>query len=273
MTRVEGLHMQTINGNFRERPMAGHSTTVRDGKSFPHDSDLFHITVNAFKKVPSAVAVAIGTTAVAASLLSRKKGIVLIVLAGVTAIAAARRRQVPGNGSAMLHNASGAAPLGQLDVARSITIGKTAHELYERWCDPDTFSRIMGGFATVRSIGDGRMHWRIAGPTGHSHEWTSEVVENRPDEGTGWRSMDSAAVQIQGAVRFHVAPADRGTVATLRIRFHPPGGVLGHAVLEMLGSTPLHLAADDALRRFKSLVETGEIATTERQPAARADTR
>ena len=33
------------------------------------------------------------------------------------------------------------------------------------------------------------------------------------------------------------------------------------------------MAADGALRRFKSLVETGEIPTTERQPAARADTR
>ena len=36
---------------------------------------------------------------------------------------------------------------------------------------------------------------------------------------------------------------------------------------------PRIMAADGALRRFKSLVETGEIPTTERQPAARADTR
>jgi hypothetical protein len=36
---------------------------------------------------------------------------------------------------------------------------------------------------------------------------------------------------------------------------------------------PLDLAADGALRRFEGLVETGEIPTTGRQPAARADTR
>ena len=42
---------------------------------------------------------------------------------------------------------------------------------------------------------------------------------------------------------------------------------------KLLGTTPLDLAADGVLRRFKSLVETGEIPTTERQPAARADTR
>jgi uncharacterized membrane protein len=272
ITRVEGSHRRTVSGNLRERTMARHSTPMRGGTSLPHQSDLSRRTANALRNVSSGVAVAIGTTAVAASLLSRKKGVVLIVLAGVTAIAAARRRRIPGDGYGIGHNASGAAPLGQLDVARSITIGKTAHELYQRWCDPATFSLIMGGFATVHSIGDGRMHWRIAGPTNHSHEWNSEVVGNRPNEAIGWRSMDRAAVQIQGSVSFHAAAADRGTVATLRIRFDPPGGVLGHAVFELLGSMPLHLAADDVLRRFKSLVETGEVATTERQPAARADT-
>ncbi|VXC95929.1 hypothetical protein BURKHO8Y_70065 [Burkholderia sp. 8Y] len=35
------------------------------------------------------------------------------------------------------------------------------------------------------------------------------------------------------------------------------------------GTTPLNMIADNALRRFKSLVETGEIPTLERQPAAR----
>ena len=49
--------------------------------------------------------------------------------------------------------------------------------------------------------------------------------------------------------------------------------MLGDAALKLLGTTPLGLAADGALHRFKSLVETGEIPTTERQPAARADTR
>jgi hypothetical protein len=49
--------------------------------------------------------------------------------------------------------------------------------------------------------------------------------------------------------------------------------MLGDRAAELLGSTPLNLAVDGALRRFKSLAETGEIPTTERQPAARADTR
>ena len=69
------------------------------------------------------------------------------------------------------------------------------------------------------------------------------------------------------------APADRGSVATLHFRFDPPGGLLGEATAKLLAGKGLGLAADGVLRRFKSLVETGEIPTTERQPAARADPR
>ena len=61
--------------------------------------------------------------------------------------------------------------------------------------------------------------------------------------------------------------------ATLRLRLDPPGGALGDAAVRLLGTTPIDLAVDGVLRRFKSLVETGEIPTTERQPAARAHTR
>ena len=77
---------------------------------------------------------------------------------------------------------------------------------------------------------------------------------------------------VEGLVRFHPASGDWGTVVTLRLQFDPPGGVLGGAALKLLGAAP-GLLASKALRRFKSLVETGEIPTTDHQPAGRANTR
>jgi uncharacterized membrane protein len=158
-------------------------------------------------------------------------------------------------------------------MERSMTIGRSADELRRAWLDPRTLPQIMAGFATVRAIGDGRMHWTVNGPLGRAYEWDSETAADQPGDGIGWRSSPGAAIWNEGSVRFSAAPADRGTVATLRLRFDPPGGVLGDAAVELLGHKPLNLAADGVLRRFKSLVETGEIPTTERQPAARADTR
>jgi len=49
----------------------------------------------------------------------------------------------------------------------------------------------------------------------------------------------------------------------------PPGGRLGSLFTRLIGDEPeLELAKD--LRRLKQLLETGEIATTEGQPAGRA---
>ncbi len=218
--------------------------------------------------------IALGTAAIVAGLGSRKKGtmaLALTALAGVTAAGAMRGGQ-PDRGKAD-SKGQGASSAGEPEVERSITIGKTADELYQRWRDPRTLPQVMAGFATVRASGDGRLHWKVEGPLGRAWEWDAETVDDRPGEGVGWRSLPGAGIPNTGSVRFHPASGGRGTVATLRFRFDPPGGALGDAAVKLLGAAPLKLAADGALRRFKSLVETGEIPTTERQPAARADTR
>ena len=220
--------------------------------------------------------IAFGAAAIVAGLGSRKKGTMafaLTALAGMTAAGAIRggtsdRGRADSNGQGVT---SVREPEGE--VERSITIGKTVDELRHCWLDPNTLPQIMAGFATVRAIGDGRKHWMVHGPLGRSYGWESETVDDRPGEGIGWRSLPDAAIPNEGSIRFRPAPADHGTVVILRFRFDPPGGALGDAAIKLLGAAPLKLAADGALRRFKSLVETGEIPTTERQSAARADTR
>ena len=217
--------------------------------------------------------VALGTAAILAGLGGRQRGkvvVALTALAGVTAVSALRGGQ-PHDTKADGKRQNGASSVQR--VERAITIGRSADELRRAWLDPQTLPQIMAGFATVRAAGEGRMHWRVNGPLGRVWEWESEAGADQPAGGIGWRSSPGAAIWNEGSVRFSPAPADRGTVATLRVGFEPPGGVLGDAAVELLGHMPLNLAADGVLRRFKSLVETGEIPTTERQPAARADTR
>jgi len=198
------------------------------------------------------------------------------VVAGIATVAAIVRagQRRTGNGQAHANGVNGANAMnGEPEVERSITIACSADELYQKWRDPQTLSRIMDGFASTQASGDGRMHWQLDAPLGRRYEWDSETVDDRPGESVGWRSIDGGDIRNEGSLRFRPAPADRGTVATLRFRFQPPGGALGEAAVRHLARMPLNLAADGVLRRFKSLVETGEIPTTERQPAARADTR
>jgi len=208
------------------------------------------------------IPIALGAAAIVAGLGGRKKGATALALGAVAGAGAV---------GAMRGTQSARGKTGEPEVERSLTIGKTADELREYWRDPRTLPQIVGDFATVRATGDGRMHWKIDGPLGHAYEWDTETVD-RAGEGIGWRALADSAIRNEGWLRFHPAPAGRGTVVTLKVRFEPPGGLLGEGLIKLLGTTPLHLVAEGVLRRFKNLVETGEIPTTERQPAARTDT-
>jgi uncharacterized membrane protein len=218
------------------------------------------------------IPIALGTTAIVAGLGSRRKGTMALALVALAAAVGTMRNGQLDRGEAN-SKGQGGTSVGKPEVERSITIGKTTDELYQRWVDPKTLPQIMAGLATVRALGGGRMHWKVEGPLGRTYEWDSEAVDDQPGRGIGWRSLPSTAISNDGSVRFHPAPADRGTVVTLHLRFDRLGGALGNAAVKLLGTMPLDLAVDGVLRRFKSLAETGEIPTTERQPAARADTR
>jgi len=148
----------------------------------------------------------------------------------------------------------------------TVTINRSAAELYRFWRDLRQLPRFMKHVVSVEPIGDRRSHWVAAAPAGTRIEWDAEIVEDRPNERIGWRSVGVAAVHHAGSVRFEPAPGGRGTKVTVELRYHPPGGAVGAFVAKLLGRDPAQQAQED-LRRFKQLVETGEIATN----AMRAD--
>jgi uncharacterized membrane protein len=153
-------------------------------------------------------------------------------------------------------------------VERSLTIGRSADELYRVWRDPQTLPRLMADFADVTILDDTRAHWRVPTSLGRSLEWDAQTVEEQPGTLVRWQSV--AGMAGEGGVRFRPAPGDRGTEVTLHLHFDPPGGALGEGIARVFRGLP-KVAAAKALRRFKSLAETGEIPTTRPQPAARDD--
>ena len=160
------------------------------------------------------------------------------------------------------------APPSAVTVGSVITIGKPAEELYELWREPETMSRIMAGFTDVSPTGEEGQHWEVHVPLGRPLTWDAETVEDRPGELLSWESLEGATVPNEGTVRFEPAPGDRGTEVSLSFRFDPPGGAISTELLDRLGVVSDTFPAK-VLRRFKSLAETGEIPTLERNPSAR----
>ncbi len=76
-------------------------------------------------------------------------------------------------------------------------------------------------------------------------------------------------IEIAGRVRFVPAPGGRGTEVHVTKEYRVPGGNLGVDIATLFGEEPDWQAAAD-LRRFKQILESGEIPTTEGQPLGRA---
>jgi len=162
-----------------------------------------------------------------------------------------------------------ASPEPSLDAAAraSVTIGHSADELRALWLRPETQSRIWADFADVTAADDGSAEWTARGPAGGEYRWRTAVQDADPTT-VRWSSLDGADIANTGVLTFRSAPGDRGTEAHLDVRFDPPGGVVGEAVSKLFHIVPREIVSK-ALYRFRALATTGEIPTTDPQPAAR----
>ncbi len=70
-----------------------------------------------------------------------------------------------------------------------------------------------------------------------------------------------------GRIEFRDSTNGRGTVVTALVIYDPPGGALGKAVAKLFQREP-NIQARRELRRFKQLMETGEISTSAPPSAA-----
>jgi len=151
---------------------------------------------------------------------------------------------------------------------RAITVDRSPQELYRFWRDFENLPRVMRYLVSVRSIGGTRSHWVARGPAGKSVEWDAEITEDQPNVYLSWRSLPGADVDNSGSVTFDPAPGNRGTIVRVELEYTPPGGIFGATIAKLFGRSPEQEIRVD-LYRLKQLLETGEITTTEGQPAAR----
>ncbi|NEX63184.1 SRPBCC family protein [Noviherbaspirillum galbum] len=150
---------------------------------------------------------------------------------------------------------------GAVHVFKTITINRTAEECYRFWHDFENFPRFMKHLQSVEITGENRMHWVAKGPAGTSVAWDAELVADQPGRYLAWRSLEGADVDNEGTVHFEPASGGRGTVVRVELQYRPPMGAAGALVAKLFGEEP-EMQVDEDLRRFKWLIETGEIPTT-----------
>jgi uncharacterized membrane protein len=155
-----------------------------------------------------------------------------------------------------------------IKVEKTVTIDKSAEELYRFWHNFENLPHFMKHLKSVQVLDNKRSHWVANAPLGASVEWDADIIEDRENEFISWASVEGADVDNSGFVRFKPAPGNRGTEVKVVIEYNPPGGVLAAAIAKLFGEEPEQQIGDD-LRRFKMIMEAGEVATTEGQPSGR----
>jgi len=145
-------------------------------------------------------------------------------------------------------------------VARAVTINRPREELYAFWRDFSNLPSVLDNVVRIDVLDRERSHWVVKSPGGGIVEWDSRITEDRDGERIAWASEEGADIPNSGCIEFRDA-GGRGTVVVATINYDQPFGTLGRVISRIFQRKPKMQAQRD-LRRFKQLMETGEVATS-----------
>ncbi|NYI07974.1 SRPBCC family protein [Allostreptomyces psammosilenae] len=150
-------------------------------------------------------------------------------------------------------------------LTASVTVNRPRREVYDFWRDLQNLPRFMIHLKSVEPRPQGRTRWTAKAALRGSVHWDAEIVEDTPGELISWRSLPGSDVDNSGSVRFADAPGGRGTEVRVELEYGQPGGRMGAMVARFFGEQADQQVRDD-LRRFKQVMETGEVVRSEGSP-------
>jgi uncharacterized membrane protein len=137
-------------------------------------------------------------------------------------------------------------------------------------CAARLIAAFMSHLVSVTTLDGALSRWITKGPAGTTVEWEARIINDIENELIAWQSVEGSTVASAGSIRF--TGDNRGTTVRVRLQYNPPAGKAGAAIASLFGEEPRVQVRED-LRRVKQLLEAGEIATTEGQPAGRRGAR
>ncbi len=152
-----------------------------------------------------------------------------------------------------------------IQVIEVVTINRSPEELFIYWRNFENLPKFMNHLESVTVQDDKHSHWVAKAPLGKTAKWDAEIINLVPAKLIAWQSVPGSGIASAGTVRFEPTPGNRGTEVRVNLEYNPPAGAVGVAVARLLGEEPRVQIAED-LRRFKNLMETGEIPISEGQP-------
>lgn len=152
----------------------------------------------------------------------------------------------------------------------SVTIHrKSVEEVYAFFREVSNFHRFMKDISRVEEVRRGVFRWTHY-VDGKEQSWETELVREVPPRCLAWRTREGSALPQVAALTFEPASNGTGTVVAYKAAFLTVAGKIMGFAEKLKGEDPDTMAAIN-LRRFKALMETGEVPTVEGQPSGREE--
>jgi uncharacterized membrane protein len=143
-----------------------------------------------------------------------------------------------------------------IDIVKTVTIRAPIERVFGLWRHVENFPRFMQHVqdVTLDETNAKLSHWKVDGPAGRPIEFDVQMARVQHLREIAWRTPSGQAIEHAGQIRFEsVLDATR---ITIRLSYRPKGGVIGHAIAQVLGWDP-KARLDDDMIRMKSLLERG----------------
>jgi len=150
-----------------------------------------------------------------------------------------------------------------MEVKATFTINKPREEVYAFWRKLENLPSFMKHLEKVVVKDAQTSTWTAKIPGGLATvSWDAVIQEEDTNNFLSWSSLPGSKVDNAGEIRFIDAPRNEGTEIHATISYRLPAGDVGGVAGKLFNPLVERMIKHD-LRRFKSLLETGEIATKE----------
>ncbi len=151
---------------------------------------------------------------------------------------------------------------GSIKARASITITSDPEQVYRFWRNLNNAPKFMSGVEDVRTVSDNVAVWRMRTLQGRTLSWVGETIEDVPGQRIGWRLIGSDVISGSGSVQFAngLLPGTTEVRVQQEIRVPITGA-------HWISRTLMTRRMEESLRRLKQLIEAGEVARIDGQPA------
>ncbi|KEO73543.1 YgaP-like transmembrane domain [Anditalea andensis] len=117
-----------------------------------------------------------------------------------------------------------------ISLKTTLTIQKSAKEIYEFWRKLENLPLFMGHLESVKVLDDIHSEWKAKLPGGIGNlTWKSEIVKDIPNHHIGWHSLADAPIENKGNIKF-IDLGNGQTDAHIAISYIVPGGIVGKSI-------------------------------------------